>query len=140
MTETEYNKLRTKINRYDCEARQRFTQSSGCVVIPLSEKPTLPPEPTNEERAACEVYEFLRDKPDKYFCYVNEERNEVTTWTGVKLGTVSFGYPYRDNFGGERTPVTVRAINGVRYHGTYYHGMSGNYARLKAYREENTCP
>lgn len=133
LTQQEHVELRKKIDHYDSEARRQFEQPNGWVVVPLQLRSTLPPDPTNEERSACEVYEFWHEKPDRYFCFVNEDHMEVTTWTGEKLGDVSFGCKYRDNFGGERIPVTVRAINGISYHGTYY-CSAGDYARLKAYK------
>ncbi|WP_407156327.1 hypothetical protein [Bradyrhizobium sp. STM 3557] len=86
--------------------------------------------PTNEERSALEVFEFLRDKPARYFLYINAEKRTATTFTGDTLGTVSFGREYRDNFGGKRVAVTIRAITGETYHGTYYKS-SGDYARIK---------
>ena len=99
--------------------------------------------PTNEERSACEVFEFMRDKPDRYFLYIKEAEDmttkpgwrnfgwgQATTWTGENLGRVSFGRAWRDNFGGTRIPVTVFAINGETYHGTYFIS-AGQYARVK---------
>jgi hypothetical protein len=86
--------------------------------------------PTNEERSALEVFEFLRDKPARYFLYINAEKKLATTWTGEELGRVTFGRTYRDNFGGERVAITVQAVSGDTYHGTYYKS-SGDYARVK---------
>ena len=78
-----------------------------------------------------EVFDFITNPPDKYFLYISEKTATATTWTGDALGQVSFGREYRDNFGGKRVPVTVRDINGLIYHGTYYKS-SGDYARIKA--------
>ncbi len=86
--------------------------------------------PTNAERSALEVFEFTRDKPERYFLYITEETKIATTWTGEKLGTVVFGSQWRDSFGGTRVPVLIYAINGEHYHGTYYKS-AGNYARVK---------
>lgn len=85
---------------------------------------------TNEERSALEIFEFLRDKPEKYFLYISRDKGLATTWTGDELGRVTFGRTYRDNFGGERVAITVHAISGDTYHGTYYKS-SGDYARVK---------
>ena len=115
-------------------------------------KEELPAElnpPSNEERSACEVFEFLRDKPTKYFSYIREPdagtyaRNSferakrlyartgsMQTWTGDNLGTVQFGLAFRDNFNGIRVPITVRAINGCTYHGIYFFSV-GDYCRVK---------
>jgi hypothetical protein len=85
---------------------------------------------TNEERSAIEVFEFMRDKPERYFLYINEARGIATTWTGAKLGVVWLGRRYRDNFGGERVSISIRAINGESYSGTFYKS-SGDYARVR---------
>jgi len=94
------------------------------------DKPANVPDVSNEERSALEVFEFVSNPPDKYFLYINEKDHTATTWTGEKLGNVSFGREYRDNFGGKRIPVNVYAINGKTYHGTYYKS-SGDYARVR---------
>jgi len=91
--------------------------------------------PTNEERSAVEVFEFCRDKPEKYFLYVTiteagGQGGIATTWTGEKLGDCRLGHIYGDNFGGKRQSITVRAINGETYHGTYFKS-AGDYARVK---------
>jgi hypothetical protein len=95
------------------------------------DKPAHVPDVTNEERSALEVFEFITNPPDKYFLYINEAKRTATTWTGETLGQVSLGREYRDNFGGKRVPITVHAINGKTYHGTYFKS-SGNYARIRA--------
>lgn len=85
---------------------------------------------SNEERSAIESYEFAHDAPLKKFLYINAEKRTATTWTGEVLGAVEFGREFRDNFGGRRVPITVRAINGWIYSGTYYKS-AGDYARVK---------
>lgn len=94
------------------------------------DKPAHIPDVTNEERSSMEVFEFVTNPPEKYFLYIGEENSIATTWTGENLGRVYFGREYRDNFGGRRVPVTVVAINGREYHGTYYKS-AGSYARVK---------
>jgi hypothetical protein len=94
------------------------------------DKPSDVPDVTNDERSALAVFEFCTNPPDKYFLYISEDKRTATTWTGDLLGHVTFGREYRDNFGGRRVPVTVRAINGMTYHGTYYKS-SGDFARLR---------
>lgn len=97
---------------------------------------------TNKEVSAVEVFEFLRDKPTRYFAYVKGfnpkynrwgggESGELTTWTGEHLGTITFGRRYVLPNGSARVPVRVQAINGLAYHGTYFES-SGDYARLRA--------
>ena len=86
---------------------------------------------SNEEYSAIEIYEWLNEKPRKYFLYINETRREGTTWTGDRLGFVEFGREYRDNFGGTRVPISLHGTNGLEYHGTYFKS-AGNYARIRA--------
>jgi hypothetical protein len=90
--------------------------------------------PTNDELSALELFEFMRDKPARYFLYIKETAPDqlwlATTWTGERLGHVVHGREYRDNLGGVRVPVTVRAGNGCTYHGTYFKS-AGNYARVR---------
>jgi hypothetical protein len=90
---------------------------------------------TNDERSALEVFEFCTNPPDKYFLYINEKNHTATTWTGETLGRVFLGREYRDNFGGRRVPITVRGINGLTYHGTYFKS-SGDYARVRVKKGE----
>jgi hypothetical protein len=99
---------------------------------------------TNEERSAIEVQEFCANPPDRYFAYVKlmpipegfhydsglGYRHKVTTWTGDILGNAILGPSYRDNFGGIRHSISVKAINGKEYYGTYYLS-SGDYCRLR---------
>jgi hypothetical protein len=94
------------------------------------DKPAHIPDVTNEERSALEIFEFVSNPPDKYFLYIREKDHTATTWTGEVLGQVFFGRGFRDNFGGKRIPVTVRAINGREYTGTYFKS-SGDYARIR---------
>jgi hypothetical protein len=97
------------------------------------DKPAHVPEVSNDERSSLEVFDFVNDPPAKYFLYINEKDKLATTWTGEKLGHVYFGRTYHSPaFGGHsvRVPVTVRAINGKTYHGTYYKS-SGDFARVK---------
>jgi hypothetical protein len=94
------------------------------------DKPAHVPDVSNEERSALEVFEFCQNPPDKYFLYIREKDHTATTWTGDVLGQVSFGREWRDSFGGRRVPVTIRAINGHNYHGTYFKS-SGDFARIR---------
>lgn len=89
--------------------------------------------PTNGERSQVELFDFVHDVPEKYFLYINEKTNLATTWTGVKLGDVWFGREYQTpSFGraSKRVPVTIKAVNGRTYHGTYFKS-AGDYARVK---------
>ena len=95
------------------------------------DKPSHVPDVTNDERSSLEVFDFVTSPPDRYFLYIDDQKRTATTWTGETLGQVLLGCEYRDNFGGKRVPVTVYAVNGYVYHGTYYRS-AGNYARVKA--------
>ena len=95
--------------------------------------------PTNEETSAAEVFEFVNDPPERYFLYINEAKQTATTWTGERLGSVGFGNAFRDNFGGLRVPISVYAINGRTYHGTYYKS-AGEYVRVKLAKQSAKKP
>lgn len=93
---------------------------------------------TNDMRSAVEVYEFHADPPERYFLYINVTAKLATTWTGERLGRVEFGREYRDNFGGTRVPITMRADNGRLYYGTYFKS-AGDYARVRLAKRRRPC-
>ena len=123
-----YKKLRQKLNRYNKLFNNRPTVS-------IPEIKTWPKNSqiTNRERSLIQLYEFVIEKPTKYFAYVCEVDKQLITWTGNVLGTVRFVIEYKDSFGGTRVAITVKGINGIKYYGTYYKS-SGDYARIKAYK------
>lgn len=125
-----YENLRYRIDRHTQWLRSTGKNSYHPDEVPAHLKPLV----TNEERGAVEVYEFLNDVPEKYFLYIREKDKTAVTWNGEKLGDVTFGYSYScPGFWGrpsKRQPVTIRAINGRTYHGTYFKS-SGDYARVK---------
>jgi hypothetical protein len=90
----------------------------------------------NREISKREVAEFIANPPTKYFAYINEQTRKMTTWTGDFLGAVSFGKEYRSNFGDKRVSISVMAVNGKHYYGTYYKD-SGNYCRIKLQTTNN---
>ena len=124
---TRYRALRKKIDLFESEHKRLYPRALAFNQEMLAK---LPPDATNKEKSAVEVYEFVHDPPDRYFAYVNEKTNSLNTWTGVRLGTVTFGTPYRAVFGDTRVPIGVKAINGLVYHGTYYKS-AGDYARIR---------
>jgi hypothetical protein len=71
----------------------------------------------------------MNEIPKKYFLYIDTKLNIATTWTGQKLGDVSFGNPYRSNMRDIRIPIRVYALNGEEYYGTFYKS-AGDYARI----------
>jgi len=107
---------------------------TGWASYKASDKPAHVPDVTNEERSALEVFDFCQNPPDKYFLYIREKDRTATTWTGDVLGQVSFGLVYKcpafGGFSSTRVPVTIRAINGLTYHGTYFKS-SGDFARIR---------
>jgi hypothetical protein len=136
-TEQEYKEAVNKLNTYEtarlawCKANNTINKD-GSSYMPTEEALKLPfgTEATNELRSKIEVWEFIHNVPSKYFLYIREKENEAVTWMGDFLGTAYLGNEYRDNFGGKRQSVTINAINGKTYYGTYYKS-SGNYARIK---------
>lgn len=124
ITREAYEHLRARLQKYEAWRDGRTAVNTK----------DIPPEleVTNDERSRVEVYEFITNPPDKYFCYISEANPGVraTTWTGQSLGSVILGPKYRDNFGGTRQSVHLTAINGYTYFGTYY-SSSGNYARVR---------
>ena len=86
--------------------------------------------PANEERSQVEIFDFINDIPKRYFLYIDEKNSIATTWMGNELGGVSFGREWKDNFGGKRVSIKIKAINGKNYSGTYFKS-SGNYAKIK---------
>jgi hypothetical protein len=102
--------------------------------------------PTNEERSALEVFDFVTNPPERYFIYVTRpkvqagytlgfQRTIATTWTGEKLGEAYLGGKFVSNFGDERYSITVRGINGKKYIGTYFAG-AGDYARIRLAKDQ----
>ena len=128
-----YGKLKQNQRIYK-EWAQQFKKSNGWIIIPAYEE--TPVEFTNNDISKIEVYEWLRDKPEKYFLYIDEKTWTATTFTGDKLGKVFHGKKYRDNFGGIRMSITIYGTNKIKYYGTYYMS-SGNYARIKAYSNQH---
>jgi hypothetical protein len=143
-----YKALKDKIDRYE-KAREafdpkRFKRGGGysaadqAAIVKLA---GLRHAPSNDDREDVSVYEFIRDKPDRLDCYIKEADNTAIFWTPRStIGTVVLGHSYKSPaFGGfpsTRVPVTVKAINGCVYAGTYYKS-SGDYARLK--KTKATC-
>ena len=78
-----------------------------------------------------EVYEFVTNPPDRYFAYVNLDKRIITTWTGDKLGDITFrSAPHTSNMGDVRVNIRVKAVNGLNYAGTFYQS-AGDYCRIR---------
>lgn len=133
LTEKEYTTARAQLLAYT-DASEKWMTENKTRGIPGAVRDTFPfaDVVTNELRSQIEVYEFMNDKPEKYFAYVNDVSGQLTTWTGEPLGVVSYwGTEWCSNMGDHRQSITVNAINGIKYFGTFYKS-SGTYARLKA--------
>lgn len=130
----EYLEAKTALMQYEMAANVYKTQNKTNG-IPVEICNTFPYADIvdNDLRGKIEVYEFMQDKPKKYFLYINEDTMQATTWGGESLGNVHFGKEYRSNMGDKRQSIDVFGINGVKYHGIYYKS-SGNYAIIKAYK------
>jgi hypothetical protein len=122
LTPKEYSRLRKRYAAFEAWRGGRSSYPTASVPVRL--------RVSNAELSAIEVYEFCADKPTRYFLYINEGRRIAATWTGDPLGAVGFGSPFRANMGDLRVPITVYAINGLTYYGTYYKS-AGDYARIK---------
>lgn len=120
--ETIYKELKTRWERFEIWRGGRMSYPAE----------TVPAEfrVTNEERGYIEVFEFLNDPPVTYFLYIDEEAKLAKTWPGHLLGEVTFGLSYHSNMGDLRVPITVYAINGLTYYGTFYKS-AGDYARIR---------
>jgi hypothetical protein len=134
-TPEQYNTAKSQLSAYETVAEQ-YIKDNKTNGIPAEICATFPFADVvdNELRSAIEVYEFVNNPPDKYFLYVSEVRQVVTTWTGQILGDITYmGNPYRDSFGGKRQSIRFKGINGLQYYGTYYKS-AGDYARVKMYK------
>lgn len=137
VTAEEFAVINTRNNKYHTSMRNLYPNTNGFtpeMIETIVKHAGIDRAPNNTERSQIETYNFVQNPPDKYFLYIDDKQAKATTWTGEVLGNVFFGTEWRDNFGGKRVPVTIRAINGKVYHGTYFKS-SGNYARIKLSRK-----
>lgn len=137
LTATEYETTRQALDAFESWRGDRRSYHPD-------EIPPDVPRVTNEQRSAVELYEFNRDKPERYFVYVRYPsiergkrphygaRVELTTWTGELLASGNCGAAFRDNFGGWRVPLSATCVDGsgVVYNGTAFYS-AGDYARIK---------
>lgn len=142
LLEHAYSAFKARHNAYEAWRNGRTSYPSDSVPVEL--------RVTNDERSACEMYEWLENPPDKYFLYISQKtggcprfgdfiEGGAQTWTGTPLGNVRFGREYRDSFGGARIPVTIYGNNGVHYSGTYYRS-AGSYARVRKLKRKACGP
>jgi len=127
-TAQQYNGFKRRNARY-LEWAKQFVKPNGWTVIPKTAKP--PVKVTNHERSACEVYEWHHNPPKEYFCYVELDKRQVTTWMSDSLGRIiDHGHEWQSNFGDTRQSITIKATNGLYYQGVYYKS-AGQYARIR---------
>lgn len=133
---TEYNEIKARSAVFDAWVDTKRGKNGWASYKP-EEKPADIPDVTNDERSKVEVYEFVNTPPDRYFLYVKAlagthsgARGVATTWTGDKLGDITFGTTWKDNFGGTRVSIRVSAIDGRTYAGVYF-SSAGDCARIK---------
>ena len=129
------------------EARKQHDENHAAIVqyckdnktnaIPCNVSDTFPYADivNNDLKTKIEVWEWMNDKPEKYFIYINEKERIATTWTGEILGIVAIGRPYKTNFGDTRVSIDITATNGIRYYGIYYKS-AGDYARIQSYKKQ----
>lgn len=136
-SEIEYISAKEKLTAYDKSVRNWLTEhKTNGIPIEIASKMPYASEVNNEIRSMIEVWEFIKNPPNKYFLYIDEKEGTATTWTGSVLGKVTFGTEYKCTFGDTRQPIWIKAINGRNYYGTYFKS-SGNYARIRASKQPN---
>ena len=135
------------------DIRQRYAAFEAWradrTVYCVEDIPSGIPQVTNEELSQLEVFDTVRDKPQKLFAYfklVDMAGNpsgytakdvsrgcycQVTTWTGEVLGSgrVTSFASWRSNMGDRRVAFRVD-IAGTPYSGTAFLD-AGDYARLR---------
>lgn len=135
-SDEEYKEARKKLDAYQTavDAWMKANKTNG---IPGEVTKDFPyaSEVNNDLRSKVEKFEFLSEEPVKYFVYVSEKNGTATTWTGQKLGDVSFGREFRSNMGDKRVPISVKALNGLNYYGTFFKS-AGDYAIIKKSKKQ----
>jgi hypothetical protein len=152
LSEPEYRALRAQIDTFMEAVKPLYPKKGGCLCLTPEMRASLPPDATNEQKSAVELYEFIQDPPERYFAYVRPifrsanktgtsprltytgQKCEITTWTGDILGRGKLGTAYQSNMGDIRVPIAFKAINGRTYYGTFFFEI-GDYCRVKAYKE-----
>lgn len=114
---------------------------NGCTSYKTDDVPAELRAFDNDARAKLELYDFVHEKPERYFAYYRDNAAAgelIVNWTGLTLGRIeSAGAIWTSNFGDKRRSVRVRGVNGVTYIGTAQLS-NGTYVRLRAIRETTT--
>jgi hypothetical protein len=135
-SDEDYKEARKKLDAYQAavDAWMKANKTNGIPVEVTKDFPHAA-EITNDLRSKIEKFEFLSEEPVKYFVYISEKNKTATTWTGQKLGDVTFGREFRSNMGDKRVPVSVKALNGLNYYGTFFKS-AGDYAVIKKSKKQ----
>lgn len=145
LTEQEYKHLRNLYDRkHEWVKEQKFFYRS-------EDMPKEFLEITNEVTSQIEIYEWITNPPESYFCYINEKKHEegdwtITTWMGDELGRyeitgqhwemISNSYLDEDenevSFKEKQQVQDIRVYgsNGVTYIGKYYY-QNGDYCTME---------
>lgn len=136
-SDADYKEARKKLDSYQ-DAVNAWMKANKTNGIPTEVTKDFPyaSEVNNDLRSKIEKYEFLSQEPIKYFIYVSEKNKTATTWTGQKLGDVTFGRAFKSNMGDMRVPISVKALNGLNYYGTFFKS-AGDYAVIKKSKKQN---
>ena len=133
ITREQRNEIQARLDKLNAWIDTIRDKRTGWASYKPEEKPANIPDVTNEERSSLEVFDFIDNPPEKYFLYVDVKNKIVTTWTGEKLGNITYlSAPFRCGFGihTKRQSLRFTAINGAVYSGFYF-TSSGDYARVK---------
>lgn len=89
---------------------------------------------TNNMRSKLEIRAFMKEKPEKYFCYMHKDESGkwiLTNFIGKTLGTVKVTSVYRfyGNLSNEKIYFRAKGINGINYIGIGY--GEGVYCRIR---------
>jgi len=130
-TESDYARERAIVDKADAYARSCMAYRGPKCHFITKEEAEHPDYAAcnNAMRSRVERFEIFRDKPAVLVAYLDSTLQNVTTWTGDLLGTVSMGKPYKSNMGDKRYPFRT-TIAGQNYAGIGY-GGAGMYARLR---------
>ena len=124
-TETEYATAKAALAVY-ADFSKPYVQRNGWTVIPAdAPRPTFDGTPLDTDRVnafstTVELFEFDRDRPEKFSAYLSDGV-DVTTWTGEIVGYVSDrGAWHRNNFGARWRSIHVQSAWGAVYSGREY--------------------
>lgn len=136
-SEDEYKDAREKYEEYRSHLNA-WLKENKTNAIPAIVSETFPHHNYSNHSivSAIEEYEFRNNKFENYTVYINEQKRTATTWTGQKLGDVTYTGAYKSNFRDERITISIKAINGQKYFGTYYKS-AGDYARIKLCKNQS---